>query len=198
MAPNPLFTLENMGLQNGKNSSVFLSPYVTLFLELSSSEPTLYGIDIRNPKSLSTSMACNLGYSDTVTTVSGNPIQNIVVDTVSKTLYLIRLKSLSIIGYSILIDTLSSGIIHPNIVHYQQPLPVIRCFAANGIIRIETAGHAIKAGLFDASGRMIDRAEFQKCAIALWKPQTTLNGIYFIRIESEGKSGATKVLSIKK
>jgi hypothetical protein len=194
----PDFTVFNLGLASGSNSGLLLSSYVTLFLETINAEPTLYGIDIRNPKSLDSSIACKLGYSDTVSTVSGNPIQNIVVDTDSKTLYLIRLKNLSIIGYSILIDTLSTGIHHPNTVHYKQPLPAIKCYTANGIIRIETTGRSIKASLFDASGRMIDRAEFQKCAIALWKLKAPLNGIYFIRVESEGKSGTTKFLSIKK
>jgi hypothetical protein len=173
-----------------KNTSQLITTFITLFNQGN----TFYGIDTRDLNTINTCIDSNLVFHDSHS-ADADSLRNVIVDTLSKRVYLFYKNYLSILTYSyVYLNQQPTSISRKNI---PAQSPSFKCVMSKSTIHISGSNQPFSATIYDVSGRMIGKVSHLSSAPLSWKVNFMANTLHFVRIESKGIVQTFKIMSIK-
>jgi hypothetical protein len=152
----------------------------------------LFAADIDDPHPHATASALGGIYRDTIH--KQNQIQNIILDTLKKRVYLIFTDNMSILSYQNVMVGTGSRDKKPC---FSNGLRVLPCSFSSGVTIVlpdRSAETPADLYFYDLSGRMIDRMRGVTAHAVIWKPWAASKSCYIIRIKTEGRSYTQKFM----
>ena len=186
-------------LANAYNSGYSVSSVENLCTSgfpLGSSQPgnlatELFASDIKDPYPYSTASANNALYRDSVHLQ--NQLQNILLDTLKKHVFLIFNNNMTILSYQheptirVVYDSKKPSL--------ARGITILPCSFHSGVTIVLPA-HARAADLYfyDLSGRIIDRMLGVTSNAVLWRPKTKTMGCYFVMVKNGSEKYSAKFM----
>ncbi|MGA2507997.1 MAG: hypothetical protein ABSF80_11035 [Chitinispirillaceae bacterium] len=174
------------------NTGYYLSSTENLYISGdSSTKELIFASDVRNANSYQTARANNAIYRDSIHT--RNTLQNILLDTLNKQIFLMFTNNMSILSY----QTANGVISKANKIASSKGLMVLSSVHVSGVtIVLPSHSSSSPADLYfyDLSGRVVDRLLGVTSNAVLWRPKTRSMSCYILMARIGGEKYTKKFM----
>jgi hypothetical protein len=151
----------------------------------------LFVATVGNPWPYSTASADNAIYRDTVH--RQNQIQNIILDTIARRVYLIFNNNMTILQYSFQTVGVNGGAEKPAVLKDINILPNATSYGVTIVLPRHTS--TADLCIYDLSGRVIDRMQNVTSNTVFWKPKTRSMSCYLLLVKTRAERYTKKFIA---